>query len=152
MKPAKPGVAPALPRQIRPVLPDVDIWIKAFSRQQPDPLVVHAFKLAVERRQIFMIGLVRQALLARTTNDGQLMRLSQVLGGFPDLPIHAADHVAAARRIQAHRSRRLVMSPWQAVLWSLAERTGAMIWSQAQHWSPLIANGCPASTSITAAH
>jgi hypothetical protein len=143
------GTTPS--RLMRPVLPDVDIWIKAFSRQVPDPLVVHAFKRAVERRQIFMVGLVRQALLARTTNDRQLLRLSQVLGGFPDLPISSVDHVEAARRIQGQRSQRLVLSPWQAVLWSLAERTGALIWSQAQHWSPLIANGCPASASIAAA-
>ncbi len=141
----------ASPKQFRAVIPDVDIWVKALSRQQPDPMVVHAFKLAVERRQIFMLGFVRQALLARTANDRQLSRLTRALAGFPDLPILQSDHIAAARRIQAHRMERKVLSPWQALLWSIAERADIIIWSAAPQWTSLIAAGCPASTSITAA-
>lgn len=137
--------------QFRAVFPDVDIWMKAFSRHKPDPLVVHAFKLAVERRQVFMLGLVRQALLARTSNERQLSRLSRVLGGFPDVPIQPSDHVAAARRIQEQRTLGQTLSPWQALFWSVAERADVVIWSAAPQWSPLIAAGCPASASIAAA-
>jgi hypothetical protein len=143
------SVEPAALKQVRPVLPDVDMWIKAFSKQMPEPLVVHAFKQAIEQRRIFLVGLVRQAALARTVNDRQLLRLSRALAGFPDVPILSIDHVRAAERIQQSRANRIVLSPWQALAWVMAERTGAVIWSTARHWSPLTAAGCPVVSTIT---
>jgi hypothetical protein len=136
-------------KQLRPVLPDVDMWIKAFSKQMPEPLVVHAFKQAVEQRRIFLFGLVRQAVLARTINERQFARLSRALAGFPDVPILSRDHVRAAERIQQARANRMMLSPWQALAWTVAERTGACIWSTARHWSPLTAAGCPVVSTIT---
>lgn len=132
---------------MKPVLPDLDIWLKAFSRQHPDPLVVHGFKGGVERRQFFLLGLVRQALLARTRDERQFARLSRVLYGFPDVTVLATDHVRAAALVQAQRRQRRVLSPWQALLWAVAERSGGVIWSSERSWAPLAAAGCPVSSS-----
>ena len=125
------------------VLPDVDIWIKAFSRQGPDPLVVHAFARHVQDRRIYLIGLVRQALLARSRDARQFARLDEVLSGFPDLPVQARDHRRAAVLIQRLRAQQLALSPWQALLWAVAERLPARIWSQERHWQVLAERGCP---------
>lgn len=132
---------------MKPVLPDLDIWLKAFSRQHPDPLVVHGFKRGVEHRQVFLLGLVRQALLARTSDTRQFDRLTRVLSGFPDVTVLAGDHLRAAQLIQALRRQRRGLSPWQALLWAVAERSGGVIWSGARSWSPLAAAGCPVSSS-----
>lgn len=132
---------------MKPVLPDLDIWLRAFSRQDPDPLVVHGFKRGVERRQVFLLGLVRQALLARTGDDRQFARLTRVLSGFPDVTVLASDHVRAAELIQSLRRQRRGLSPWQALLWAVAERSGGAIWSAARTWTPLAAAGCPVSSS-----
>jgi hypothetical protein len=132
---------------MKPVLPDLDIWLKAFSRQDPDPLVVHGFKLGVERRQVFLFGLVRQALLARTRDDRQFARLTRVLSGFPDVTVLSNDHVRAAALIQSLRRQRRSISPWQALMWAVSERSGGVIWSGARTWTPLAAAGCPVSSS-----
>lgn len=133
-----------------PVLPDHDVWLRAFSRQAPDPLVVHGFKRGVERRQVFLVGLVRQALLARTLDDRQFARLVRALAGFPDVTVLAGDHVRAAELIHLQRRERRSVSPWQALLWALAERSRGVIWSGAASWSPLAAAGCPVSGSLPA--
>ena len=59
------------------LLPDVDIWLRAYSRQDPDPLVVHAFSRHVLARGVILVGLVRQALLARTRDSRQFARLGR---------------------------------------------------------------------------
>jgi hypothetical protein len=132
---------------MKPVLPDLDIWLKAFSRQHPDPLVVHGFKGGVERRQVFLFGLVRQALLARTSDNRQFDRLVRVLSGFPDVTVLPDDHLRAAALIQSLRRQRRTLSPWQALLWAVAERSGGVIWSGARTWAPLAAAGCPVGSS-----
>ncbi len=132
---------------MKPVLPDLDIWLKSFSRQHPDPLVVHGFKQGVERRQVFLVGLVRQALLARTSDNRQFERLVRVLSGFPDVTVLTGDHLRAAALVQSLRRQRGTLSPWQALLWAVAERSGGVIWSGARSWAPLAAAGCPVSSS-----
>jgi hypothetical protein len=125
------------------VLPDIDIWLKAFSRQGPDPMVVHAFRRQVQERRVLLVGMVRQALLARSRDARQFARLDEVLSGFPDLPVQARDHRRAAMLIQRLRSQQLALSPWQALLWAVAERLPAHIWSQERHWQTLAERGCP---------
>lgn len=132
-----------------PVLPDLDIWLKALSRQEPDPLVVHGFKQAVEARRIFLLGLVRQALLARARDERQFSRLERMLAAFPDLPVLARDHVRAAAIIRGLRGRVAAVTPWQALMWAVAERLPASIWSDGRSWRPLAAQGCPVSASLS---
>ena len=132
-----------MPAALEAVLPDVDIWFKAFSRQDPDPLVVHGFAQRVRTRQVFLLGLVRQALLARTRDPRQGVRLNHVLAAFPDLPMLARDHTRAAGIIQRLRPTGLVVSPWQAVMWAIAERLQGRIWTQDRHWQALAPHGCP---------
>ena len=125
------------------LLPDVDIWLRAYSRQDPDPLVVHAFSRHVLARTVLLVGLVRQALLARTRDSRQFARLEDALAGFPDLPVQPRDHRRAAVLVQRLRAAQLAVSPWQALLWAVAERIGASIWSQERHWQALRPHGCP---------
>ncbi len=87
-----------------PILPDLDIWMKAFSRHHPDPLVVHAFAGHLTDRRIHLLGWIRQGLLARVADERQSLRLSAALTAFPDLRVLIADHVGAAqlaRRLRA---------------------------------------------------
>lgn len=125
------------------LLPDVDIWLRAYSRQDPDPLVVHAFSRQVHARSVLLVGLVRQALLARTRDARQFTRCVEALAGFPDLPVQPRDHLQAAALVQRLRAVQLAISPWQALLWAIAERVGAAIWSQERHWQALRSQGCP---------
>jgi hypothetical protein len=131
-----------------PVLPDLDIWLKALSRRDPDLLVVHGFKRAVEARRVFLLGLVRQALLARVRDERQFARLAHALSAFPDLPVLARDHVRAAAIIRGLRGRVAAVTPWQALLWAVAERLPALVWSEARSWSPLAAQACPVSAAV----
>lgn len=133
-----------------PVLPDLDVWLKAFSRQDPDPLVVHGFAAAVKARRIFLLGLVRQALLARARDERQFARLERALSAFPDLPVLARDHVRAATIIRGLRGRVPAVSPWQALLWAVAERLPAAVWSAGRSWQPLAEQGCPVSAAVPA--
>ncbi|GEM_PF-4622712 len=125
------------------LLPDVDVWMRAFSRQHPDPLVVHAFSRRVQARSVVLVGLVRQALLARTHDNRQFARLEEALAGFPDLPVQSRDHRRAAVLVQRLRASHMALSPWQALLWAIAERIRGQIWSQDRHWQALRPLGCP---------
>lgn len=131
-----------------PVLPDLDVWLKAFSRQDPDPLIVHGFQAGVERRRIFLLGLVRQSLLARVRDERQFGRLERALASFPDLPVLARDHVRAAALVHHLRGQALAVSPWQALLWAVAERLPATIWSVSRTWQPLASAGCPVAAAV----
>jgi len=92
-----------------PILPDVDIWQRALSRTDPDPFVVHHFGGYVRHRQLFLLGWVRQTLLARVRDDRQFTRLAWVLTSWPDLPTIPRDHEQAAIRMRALRERSIIV-------------------------------------------
>ena len=126
-----------------PLLPDVDIWMRAFSRQDPDPLVVHAFGRHIRDRRIFLIGWVRQSLLARVRDERQFSRLAWVLSAFPDLPLMPRDHEIAAATTRRMRELQVPISPWSALVWAVAERLDGAVWSGERAWQSLAAQGCP---------
>ena len=128
---------------LHPVLPDADIWWKAFSRQDPDPAVVHAFGLAVRARRVFLIGWVRQALLARVREERQFARLTWVLSAFPDLPLLPRDHERAASITRRMRELHVPVSAWSTLVWAVAERLDGVVWSRERHWQALQTHGCP---------
>jgi hypothetical protein len=132
--------APAL---VTPILPDIDIWLKSFSRSTAEPLVVHDFSLHIQQRRIIMVGWIRQGLLARTTDDRQFRRLESALAAFPDLRVLTGDHLDAARLVRLLRDRGVTLGPWQALLWTLAQRIGGVVWSGEAHWKSLRHTGCP---------
>ncbi|MBA3707288.1 MAG: hypothetical protein H0W83_00540 [Planctomycetes bacterium] len=131
---------------LEPILPDLDIWVRALSRQVPDPLVVHAFARRVEQRQVFMIGWIRQGLLARVRDERQFARLSWVLSAYPDLRVLPADHLRAAMIARILRRKDVPIAPWPALLWAVAERLGGRIWSQGRQWRTWVGDGCPLRT------
>jgi len=126
-----------------PLVPDVDIWVRAFSRNDPDPLVVHAFGNYVRNRQVFLVGWVRQGLLARVRDERGASRLAWVLGAWPDLPLLAADHERAASLQRSMRGRGTPLPSWTALMWATAERLQGTIWSRERHWQVWAAQGCP---------
>jgi hypothetical protein len=128
---------------LRPVLPDLDIWQKAFSKRAPEPLIVHEFGRQVADRRIFLLGWVRQGLLARAADERQFARLSWLLSAFPDLRVLPADHERAARLVREMRGREVSLAPWPALIWAVAERIGGELWSQDRRWRTLQRFGCP---------
>ncbi len=124
-----------------PVIPDSDIWIRALSRSDPAPLVVHRLEQLVRARQVFLTGSIRQELLGLTRDERHFARLETALAAFPDLRLNGNDFVAAARILQ--RTRAAGVTPRQARLWAVAERIGATIWSADPRWSGAASNGCP---------
>lgn len=140
-----------IPAPVTPgsLLPDVDVWLGAFSRTRPDPLIVHGFGHLVRQRRIVLVGWVRQTLLASAADERQAGRLGWVLSAWPDLPLLPADHEAAARRLRTQVGHPLRPSPWQALLWALCDRLNACIWSRDRSWSRLREQGCPVIHSPT---
>jgi hypothetical protein len=128
---------------IRPILPDLDIWLKAFSRSTAEPLVVLEFGRHLQDRRVVLVGWIRQGLLSRAADDRQFNRLEIALAAFPDLRVLTADHLLAARLARRMRDRGVTLGPWQALLWTLAERIGGSVWSGAAHWKALRSAGCP---------
>jgi len=128
---------------MQPILPDADIWLRAFSRSDPDPLVVHSFARHVRDRRIFLIGWVRQALLARVRDERQFTRLAWVLSAFPDLPLLPQDHERAAQTTRRMREIQVAASPWTALVWAVAERLDGVVWSREPAWQSLAVQGCP---------
>jgi hypothetical protein len=134
---------PAHAGNLSPIIPDADVWAKALSRNDPDPLIVHAFAHHVRHRRIFLVGWVRQALLARVRDDRQFHRLAWVLASFPDLPLLPSDHEHAAALTRRMRDRSVAASPWSSLLWAVAERLHGEIWSRERGWQTLADHGCP---------
>jgi hypothetical protein len=54
-----------------------------------------------------------------------------------------SDHLAAARLVRQLRDRGVTLGPWQALLWTLAQRIGGLVWSGEAHWRSLRQAGCP---------
>jgi len=128
---------------LAPILPELDIWMRAFSRRSPDPLIVHAFTRHVTDRRILTIGWIRQGLLARAADERQFVRLEWLMSAYPEIRVQASDHVAAARRTRQLRERGVAVAPWQALLWAVAERIGGVIWCQDRRYRTLQAHGFP---------
>ena len=125
------------------VIPDVDIWHRAYSRLEPDPQVVHEFAQLARDRRILLLGWVRQTLLSRVRDERQYTRLVWVLGGWPDLPLRSRDHEQAADLGRRMRSMQTTIPPWNALVWVVAERVGAQVWSSDRSWQGLGRHGCP---------
>jgi hypothetical protein len=129
------------------VLPDVDIWVRAFSRHHPDPLVVHAFGVVVAERRVVLAGAVAQQVLARLRDDAAAARMETLLDAFPLVRAVAADHrrAAALMRLRPAAGAPHVGVPGAAaaLLWAQAERVGGQVWSRELRWAGWAKVGCP---------
>jgi len=128
---------------VQPILPELDIWLKAFSRRTPDPRIVHAFTRHVTDRRILTLGWIRQGLLARAADERQFERLEWLMSAYPEVQVLTADHVRAARQTRLLRESAVALTPWQALLWAVAERVGGAIWCEDRRWQVLQRHGCP---------
>ena len=127
----------------RPVIPDGDVWVRAFGRLDPDPRVVHAFRELARARRVLTLGWIRQDLLARLDDERQATRLAWILSGYPEVVLRPADHAAAAGLVRRLRQEGLILSGRAAVLWTVASRIGASVWSLDRRWQPFIRKGAP---------
>lgn len=126
-----------------PVLPDLDVWVRAFGRLDPDPRAVHAFRELVRARRILVLGSVRQALLARLDDERQAARLAWILSGFPEVVLRPDDHLGAAALTRALRRAGVVLPGPAALLWTVAGRIGARVFSLDRRWRALAGRGAP---------
>lgn len=126
-----------------PVIPDLDAWSRAFGRLDPDPRVVHAFRELVRARRVLTLGWIRQELLARLDDERQATRLAWILSGYPEVILLPEDHLAAAERTRRLRRSGVELPARAALLWSVAHRIGAVVWSLDHRWQPLARRGAP---------
>lgn len=125
------------------VLPEAEVLQRAFSRRDPDLLLVHQVGEVVRARRLLVAHPVRQELLARCRDERQFMRLDQVLAAFPAPRADARDAVAAARIALRLRERGVAISGPQALTWAVAARLGALVWALDPAWDRLQDLGCP---------
>lgn len=125
------------------VIPEADVWMRAYSRSAPDPLVVHRFALLTRARRVVLLGSVRQALLSQVQDERHFGRLAWILSGWPDLPLRTSDHERGAGFMRQLGQMGVAIQPAQAVMWSVAERLGALVWSGNRTWQALVQHGCP---------
>lgn len=126
-----------------PVIPDLDAWARAFGRLDPDPRVVHAFRELVRARRVLCLGWISQELLARLDDERQATRLAWILSGYPEVVLRPEDHLAAAERTRRLRRSGVELPARAALLWSVAQRVGALVWSLDRRWEPLARRGAP---------
>lgn len=132
-----------------PILPDQDVWIRAFGRLDPDPRVVHAFREFVRVRRVLTVGWIRQGLLARLDDERQATRLGWILSGYPEVVLCPDDHLHAAELMRRLRRVAVTLTGPAALLWTVAERTGARIWSLDRRWQTLTRHGAPVEAAVT---
>ncbi len=125
------------------VLPDLDVWLHAFSRHQSDPQVVAGFTALVRQRRICSIAPIRQGLLSRCRDLDQFHRLTRILTAFGDLRLDPADHVHAADLAITQRAQGRSLPAWHALLWAVCLRRKLRVWSRDRRWQALASAGCP---------
>lgn len=137
-----------------PVIPDLDVWVRAFGRLDPDPRAVHAFRELARSRRLLTLGWIRQELLARLDDERQAARLSWILSGYPEVVLNPDDHLRAAELTRRWRRSALALPARAALLWAVGERIGGRIWSLDRRWQDWARHGAPvvepAVTSPTA--
>lgn len=127
----------------RPVIPDGDVWVRAFGRLDPDPGAVHAFRELVRARRVLTLGWIRQDLLARLDDERQATRLAWILSGYPEVRLLSDDHLVAAELVRRLRRSNQRLPGRAALLWAVAQRIGAAIWSLDRRWQTLARRGAP---------
>lgn len=121
-----------------PVIPDLDVWLRAFSRQHADRRVAAVFTERVRARELLLMGWVRQGLLTRVRDDQQFRRLAWILSGWPDLQLRPDDHERGAQLVRLH-----AVDPWRALMWAVSVRLRARIWTTDARWQVAAERGCP---------
>jgi hypothetical protein len=125
------------------VLPEADVLLRAFSRRDPDLLLIHQVTRCIRDRRLVIGHWARQALLARTRDGRQFDRLAHALAAFPAPRLEPGDYVEAAHRMQRLRDLAIPIAGRQALAWTVAERLGGEVWSNDKPWPALASQGCP---------
>ncbi len=131
------------------VIPDLDIYQTVFDRREINGTVVSQFQDVVKQRRLLMVGWIRPQFLARTTDDRNRSLLQRGLSGFVDMHITTDDHIAAATLSHKLRPMGGPTGPFALLLWAVAERFQASIWSRDRDWHRYRSFGCPVITSAS---
>lgn len=123
------------------VLAEADVLERAFTRREPDLLIIHQVTGLIRERRLMIPGWVRHALLRRTRDARNLARLAHVLAGFPTPRLHDDDHAAAALLEMRLREQGQAIQPHQALTWVVARRLALPVWSRDRIWSAFVAQG-----------
>ena len=127
----------------RPIIPDLDAWVRAFGRLDPEPRAVHTFRELARARRILTLGWICQELLASLDEERQAVRLAAILAGYPEVVLRPEDHFRAAGLTRTWRRSGQVLPTRAALLWVVAERIGAGIWSLDRRWQEWARRGAP---------
>ena len=125
------------------ILPEADILTRAFTRRDPDLLLIHQVTSLTRERRLLIAHPVRQMLLARTRDGRQFARLAHALSAFPAPRLLPIDYLEAAHRQQRLREQGVPIAPALALAWTLAERLQAQVWSNDKAWTALAGQGVP---------
>lgn len=125
------------------VIPDLDILLRIFSRRHPDLTLIQNFKTMVRERRVIILGWVKQALYERCQQQSQMHRLASYLRYYPDVSVTDADYERLAERRFQLREQGVTASSRQLLLWVIADRVQARIWSLDKHWLSLQGFKCP---------
>jgi len=125
------------------VLPEADVLARAFTRRDPDLLLIHQITSHIRARTMAIGHWVRQALLARTRDGRQFDRLAHALSAFPAPRLLPSDYVEAAQRMQRLREQGIAIAHHQSLAWTVAARLHAQVWSNDKPWPALASQGCP---------
>lgn len=132
----------------RPVIPDLDAWVRAFGRLDPDPRAVHAFRELARARRVLTLGWICQDLLAGLDDERQAARMAAILSGYPEVVLRPDDHFLAAGLTRRWRRSGVALPGRAALLWAVAERIGAGIWSLDRRWQDWERRGAPVAAGV----
>ncbi|HEV8377397.1 MAG TPA: PIN domain-containing protein [Tepidisphaeraceae bacterium] len=111
------------------VLVDTPIWSQLFRRQsQKDPQVIQLRGL-VERRQVLIIGAIRQEVLCGIRSAEQFARIRDGLRAFTDIVLSEQHFERAAEFYNTCRSRGVQGSSTDFLICAAAELGGLKIFT-----------------------
>jgi predicted nucleic acid-binding protein len=110
-------------------LVDTSVWSLALRRRASDlraaeTSTVDELSQLIQEGRARIIGLVRQELLSGIKSQAQYEKLRVTLRAFPDEPIDTSDYEAAAEAANYCRSKGVVVSLVDILLYAVASRRG----------------------------
>ena len=80
--------------------------------------------------------------------QSQATRLAWILSGYPEVVLRPDDHLAAAELVRRLRRSGQRLPGRGALLWAVAGRIGAAVWSLDRRWQALARRGAPVVEAI----
>lgn len=110
------------------VIVDTSVWSLFLRRDgHVRSASLDRLRQMIKEKNVQMLGIIRQELLSGIRNEAQFLKLSQILGSFPDLLAGSADHTQAADFFNQCRRKGIQGSPVDFLICAQAHRNGMAI-------------------------